>query len=163
MSPIVLLVLHYMTIKLYTIAKKERSIYEPLYGELKKMISKYATIEDIELFPKEVTKAHTISKVASQSAYSNVFSPYNKSGYSIVLHPDGKIIDSFEFSKLLSDRMAVNFFLGGAYGFEQAFVDQCDRAISLGKLTMSHKIAKVVLLEQLYRGFTILNNHPYHK
>ncbi len=152
-----------MKIKLYSIAKKERSIYEPLNNELKKMISKYATIEDIELFPKEVTKAHTISKSAAQLAYSNVFSSYIKGGYSIALHPDGKIIDSFEFSKLLSDRMAVNFFLGGAYGFEDAFVNQCDKVISLGKLTMSHKIAKVVLIEQLYRGFTILNNHPYHK
>ncbi len=152
-----------MTIRLYSIAKKERSLYEPLGSELKKMISRYAVVEDIELFPKEVTKAHTISKSAAQAAYSHVFSPYLKGGYSIALHPDGKIIDSFEFSKLLSDRMAVNFFLGGAYGFEDTFVNQCDKVISLSKLTMSHKIAKVVLIEQLYRGFTLLHNHPYHK
>ena len=152
-----------MKINLYSIAKKERSIYDPLYKDLEKMISKFAKIDDIELFPKEVTKAHTISQNASQAAYSNVFSSYIKGGYSIVLHPDGKLIDSFEFSKLLSDKMAVNFFIGGAYGFEDSFVRQCDKAVSLGKLTMSHKIAKAVLLEQIYRGFTILNNHPYHK
>ncbi len=152
-----------MKINLYSIAKKERSLYEPLNNELKKMISKFATIEDIELFPKEVTKAHTISQSATQSAYTNVFSSYLTGSYSIALHPDGKIIDSFEFSKLLSDRMAVNFFLGGAYGFEDIFVNRCDKVISLGKLTMSHKIAKVVVLEQIYRGFTLLNNHPYHK
>ncbi len=152
-----------MKINLYSIAKKERSIYDPLYKELQKMISKFAKIEDVELFPKEVTKAHAISQTASQTAYSNVFSPYLKGRYSIVLHPDGKLIDSFEFSKLLSDRMAVNFFIGGAYGFEDSFVKQCNQVISLGKLTMSHKIAKAVLLEQIYRGFTILNNHPYHK
>ncbi|RUM64986.1 MAG: 23S rRNA (pseudouridine(1915)-N(3))-methyltransferase RlmH [Sulfurimonas sp.] len=152
-----------MKVNLYSIAKKERSFYEPLNSELKKRISKFATIEDIELFPKEVTKAHTISQSAAQSAYSNVFSPYITGGYAIALHPDGKIIDSFEFSKLLSDRMAVNFFLGGAYGFEDTFVNRCDKVISLGKLTMSHKIAKVVVLEQIYRGLTLLHNHPYHK
>ncbi len=152
-----------MKINIYSIAKKERSIYDPLYKELQKMISKFAKIEDVELFPKDVTKAHTISQNASQVAYSNVLSPYLKGGYSVILHPDGKIIDSFEFSKLLSDKMAVNFFIGGAYGFEDSFVKKCDKAVSLSNLTMSHKIAKAVLLEQIYRGFSILNNHPYHK
>jgi 23S rRNA (pseudouridine1915-N3)-methyltransferase len=152
-----------MKINIYSIAKKERSIYDPLYQSLEKMISKYSKIEDIELFSKEVTKAHTISQSAAQAVYSNVLSPYLNSGYSIVLHPEGKIIDSFEFSKLLSDKIAVNFFIGGAYGFDDSFVKQCDQAVSLGKLTMSHKIAKAVLLEQIYRGFSILNHHPYHK
>ncbi len=152
-----------MKINLYSIAKKERCIYDPLYKELQKMISKFAKIDDVELFSKEITKAHTISQTASQTAYSNIFSPYLKDKYSIALHPDGKLIDSLEFSKLLSDRMAVNFFIGGAYGFEDSFVRQCDKAVSLSRLTMSHKIAKAVLLEQIYRGFTILNNHPYHK
>ena len=59
--------------------------------------------------------------------------------------------------------MSVKFFIGGAYGFEEQFLKQCDKVISLGKITMSHKIAKVVLLEQIYRGFSILSNHPYHK
>jgi 23S rRNA (pseudouridine1915-N3)-methyltransferase len=152
-----------MKINIYSIAKKERTIYDPLYKELQKMISKFAKIEDIELFPKDVTKAHTISAKASQLAYSDVLSPHLKGGYSIVLHPKGKIMDSFEFSKLLSDKMAVNFFIGGAYGFEDSFVQQCDKAVSLSNLTMSHKIAKAVLLEQIYRGFSILSNHPYHK
>jgi len=57
----------------------------------------------------------------------------------------------------------VKFFIGGAYGLENSFLQKSDAVISLGKLTMSHKIAKAVLLEQVYRGFSILNNHPYHK
>ncbi|MEA2112131.1 MAG: 23S rRNA (pseudouridine(1915)-N(3))-methyltransferase RlmH [Campylobacterota bacterium] len=152
-----------MKVNIYSIAKKERSIYDPLYKDMLKMISKFTKIEDVELFPKSVTKAHTVSKSASQTAYSNVLSPHLKGGYCVVLHTDGKIMDSFEFSKLLSDKMAVNFFIGGAYGFEDAFVKKCDKAVSLSNLTMSHKIAKAVLLEQIYRGFSILNNHPYHK
>ncbi len=152
-----------MKVEIISIAKKERSTYDPLYKELTKMISRFAKVEDIELFPKDVAKAHTISPEASQAAYTQVLTPYLNRGYSISLHPDGKIIDSFELSKLISDRMAVQFYIGGAYGFEKGFLDQCDQVISLGKLTMSHKIAKAVLLEQVYRGFTILNTHPYHK
>lgn len=152
-----------MKVTITSIAKKDRSTYDPLYKELIKLSSKYAKIEDNEIFPKEVVKAHTISAEASQKSYSEVLSKYQKGSYSIALHPEGKIIDSFAFSKLLSDKISVNFFIGGAYGFEEKFLNDCDQVISLGKLTMSHKIAKVVLLEQIYRGFTILNNHPYHK
>ena len=152
-----------MKVELISIAKKERTLYEPLYKELNKMSSRFAKIEDIELFPKDVAKAHTISADASQTAYTRALLPYINNGYTIALHPDGKQIDSFEFSKLLSDKISVKFFIGGAYGFEDAFLKQCDQVISLGRLTMSHKIAKTVLLEQIYRGFSILNSHPYHK
>jgi 23S rRNA (pseudouridine1915-N3)-methyltransferase len=152
-----------MKIDIISIAKKEKSIYDPLYKELTKMTSRFAKIEDIELFPKDVAKSHTISQDASQQAYTRALEPYVNKDYSIALHPDGKLIDSFEFSKLLNDRMSIKFFIGGAYGFEDDFLRKSDQVISLGKLTMSHKIAKVVLLEQIYRGFSILSNHPYHK
>jgi len=152
-----------MKIDIISIAKKEKSIYEPLYKDLTKMISRFAKVEDIELFPKEVAKAHTISPEASQISYTNVLKPYINKSYTITLHPDGKKVDSFEFSKLLNDKISVKFFIGGAYGFEDSFLKQSDAVISLGAITMSHKIAKAVLLEQIYRGFSILSNHPYHK
>jgi 23S rRNA (pseudouridine1915-N3)-methyltransferase len=152
-----------VNIEIISIAKKEKSIYDPLYKELTKMISRFAKVDDIELFPKDVAKSHTISPEASQQAYSRVLEPYTGKDFCVVLHPDGKLIDSFEFSKLLNDRMSVNFFIGGAYGFEESFIKKSDAVISLGKITMSHKIAKAVLLEQIYRGFSILSNHPYHK
>ncbi|MEJ2414952.1 MAG: 23S rRNA (pseudouridine(1915)-N(3))-methyltransferase RlmH [Sulfurimonas sp.] len=152
-----------MNIEIVSIAKKERSIYDPLYKELTKMISRFAKVSDTEIFNKDVTKAHTISPEASQEAYTKVLEPYISKSFTITLHPNGKLIDSFEFSKLLNDKMSVKFFIGGAYGFEDEFLKKSDAVISLGKITMSHKIAKAVLLEQIYRGFTILNNHPYHK
>ena len=152
-----------MKIEIVSIAKKEKTIYDPLYKELKKMISRFAKVEDTEIFNKDVTKAHTISPEASQQVYSKILEPYITKDYSITLHPDGKLIDSYEFSKLLNDKIAIKFFIGGAYGFEDAFLKKSDKVISLGKITMSHKIAKSVLLEQIYRGFSILSNHPYHK
>ena len=152
-----------MNIEILSIAKKEKSIYDPLYKELTKMISKFANVTDTELFPKDVAKAHTISPEASKASYTKLLEPYLGKDYCIVLHPDGKIIDSYEFSKLLNDKMSIKFFIGGAYGFEDNFVNKSNAVISLGKITMSHKIAKAVLLEQIYRGFSILSNHPYHK
>jgi 23S rRNA (pseudouridine1915-N3)-methyltransferase len=152
-----------MKVEIVSIAKKEKTIYDPLYKDLIKMISRFAKVTDTEIFPKNVTKAHTISPEASQRAYSEVLSAYVGKDFCITLHPDGKLIDSFEFSKLLNDKISVKFFIGGAYGFEESFLKKSDAVISLGKITMSHKIAKAVLLEQIYRGFSILSNHPYHK
>jgi len=152
-----------MNVEIISIAKKEKTIYDPLYKELTKMISRFANVKDTEIFNKDVTKAHTISPESAQRAYTKVLEPHLSGSYSICLHPDGKIIDSFEFSKLLDGKMSVKFFIGGAYGFEDDFLNKSDRVISLGKITMSHKIAKAVLLEQVYRGFSILTNHPYHK
>lgn len=152
-----------MEVLIYSVAKKERSLYDPLYAELKKMASRFAKIDEIELFGKEITKAHSLGADAAQQAYTRALEPYLGRGYAIALHPEGKIIDSFTFSKLLSDKMSVQFYIGGAFGFEDAFLQRCDRVISLSALTMSHKIAKTVLLEQIYRGFTIQSGHPYHK
>jgi len=152
-----------MKIEIVSIAKKEKTIYDPLYKELSKMISRFSKVTDTEIFPKDVAKSHTISPEASQQAYSKALNPYISKDFCITLHPDGKLIDSFEFSKLLNDKMSIKFFIGGAYGFEDDFLKKSDVVISLGKLTMSHKIAKAVLLEQIYRGFSILSNHPYHK
>ncbi len=152
-----------MNISLISIAKKERCLYDPLYQEQIKMISRFAKLDDIELFPKEVVKAHLIGPEASKSAYTKLLEPMLGKTYSIALHPDGKKCDSLAFSKLLCDKIAIQFFIGGAFGFEESFVSRCDSVISLSELTMSHKIAKAVLLEQIYRAFTLLNNHPYHK
>jgi len=152
-----------MNIDIISIAKKEKSIYDPLYKELEKMISRFAKVNDIEIFSKDITKAHSMSASSAQIAYTKALEPYQSKGFCISLHPDGKLIDSFEFSKLINDKITVKFFIGGAYGFEDSFLERSDAVISLGKVTMSHKIAKAVLLEQVYRAFSILNNHPYHK
>lgn len=152
-----------MTVQLISIAKKERSIYDPVASELIKMTRRFARIEMVDLFDKQIAKAQSLDADAASRAYTESLSPYLNRSYDIAMHPAGKAVDSYEFSKLLADKISVTFYIGGAYGFEPRFLERCDRVISLSPLTMSHKIAKVVLLEQIYRGFTLLNNHPYHK
>ena len=152
-----------MKVNIYSIAKPEKSLYSPLYKELEKMIGKFASFNDVEIFNKKIHQAQVEGQATAQAAYTQAFEPYLSKSYNIALHPDGKLIDSFKFSKLLTDRITINFYIGGAYGFEEAFLKQCDQVLSLSELTMSHKIAKAVLFEQVFRGFAINNNHPYHK
>lgn len=152
-----------MKTTILSIAKKTRSDYDPIYQELQKMISRFADVEMKDVFSKDIAIAQNIDETSSKRAYSEAFFPYLDKSYAIALHPEGKILDSYEFSKLIDGRMSVNFFIGGAYGLEERFLERCDSVVSLGKITMSHKIAKAVVLEQIYRSFSILSGHPYHK
>jgi len=127
------------------------------------MSSRFAKIEVHSLFNKQISKAQTIGEVESQKAYNELYIPKLSTGYNIALDVLGKQIDSFEFSTLLEDKTTINFFIGGAYGFDRDFLKQCDNTVSLSQLTMAHKVANLVLCEQVFRSLCILNNHPYHK
>jgi len=152
-----------MKINIYQIAKQDRDEFEPLVKHFIKMSSKYAKVEVHNLFNKQISKAQTIGEKEAKQSYSDIFIPKLSNGYNIALDVLGKKVDSFVFSKLLQDKITINFFIGGAFGFSQDFLNKCDSVISLSNLTMAHKIANIVLLEQIFRGLCISNNHPYHK
>ncbi len=153
-----------MKINVIIIDKKGKDqLYAPLVEHYKKIAKPFAKVEVIELFDKEVAKAHDISPVAAQKAYSKVFEKYLATGFNVALDPASKEVDSHQFANLLKDSTTVNFYIGGAYGLEKDFLSKCNNAVSFGKITLSHKLVKVVVLEQIFRGLTINNNHPYHK
>ena len=143
-----------MLINVYSIEKKED--YKTLIDEFIKKSLQFANVKNITLYSKNLSKASNPSK-----EYSKIFEKYTKNGFNIILSPEGKLIDSFEFAKFFENSQ-VNFFIAGAYGFEEEFKKK-GKVISLSPLTMSHKIAKLVLFEQIYRGLSIKSNHPYHK
>lgn len=126
------------------------------------MISKIAKIKDITLFTNQIAKAQSRGAKEAKEAYAKTYEPYLK-GYCVALDVEGKECDSFEFSKIFDNETNINFFIGGAYGFNKEFLQKTQSVISLSKMTFAHKIAKVVLYEQIYRGLCIKNNHPYHK
>jgi 23S rRNA (pseudouridine1915-N3)-methyltransferase len=153
-----------MKINVIIIDKKGKDqLYAPLIEHYKKIAKPFAKVEVIELFDKEITKAQDISAQAAQKAYTKAMEKYLPGAFNIALDPSSKEVDSFEFANLLKDSTTVNFYIGGAYGFERDFLSKCNRAVSFGKITLSHKLVKVVLMEQIFRGLTINNNHPYHK
>ena len=153
-----------MKINVIIIDKKgKEQLYTPLIEHYKKIAKPFAKIEVIELFDKEIAKAHDISPQAAKKSYTKAFKKYLSNGINIALDPSSKEIDSFDFANLLKDSATVNFYIGGAYGFEKDFLIKCNKAVSFGKITLSHKLVKLVLLEQIFRGLSINNNHPYHK
>jgi len=143
--------------------KGKDNLYSGLIEHYKKIAKPFAKVEVIEVFDKEITKAHDISPEAAQKSYTKALEKYMQNGINIALHPAAKEVNSHDFAKLLKDSVQINLFIGGAYGFENDFLVKCNNAISFGKITLSHKLVKVVLLEQIFRGLTINNNHPYHK
>lgn len=147
---------------IYTIEKNSRDEFESILKNYEKMISKYSKLKYNSIFSNKIAKAQDSSEQNAKKSYTEAFEPYLK-GYNIALHPDAKELDSFEFAKIFENNSNINFFIGGAYGFEESFLKKCNKTISLSKLTFSHKIAKVVLYEQIYRAFSIINGHPYHK
>ena len=80
-----------------------------------------------------------------------------------LLHHDGEMMDSVRFSEFLEQRRASGrdlcFVIGGPFGLD---LDEVDHRFSLGAITLPHQLARVVLLEQLYRGHKILAGEPYH-
>ncbi|MGH9805467.1 MAG: 23S rRNA (pseudouridine(1915)-N(3))-methyltransferase RlmH [Candidatus Acidiferrales bacterium] len=84
----------------------------------------------------------------------------------VLLDPAGKELNSDEFARWLAKQMNAGrrtlvFLLGGAEGFEEETRRQADVLLSLSKMTLPHELARVVLLEQLYRAFALLREHPY--
>ena len=126
------------------------------------MIKRFAKLEDKTVFNKDITISQTKGVKESQKSYSRAYEPYLK-GYNVSLDVNGLKLNSFEFSKIFEEGANINFFIGGAYGFEDEFLNKTQKVISLSSLTYAHKIAKIVLLEQIYRGLCIKANHPYHK
>jgi 23S rRNA (pseudouridine1915-N3)-methyltransferase len=151
-----------MNIKIFSIEKNSDKTIESISAEYKKMISRFSSFEDVTIFNKQISQAQTIGEREAKDSYTKVYEPYLK-GYNVALDVAGKELDSFEFSDIFDNEVNVNFFIGGAYGFNDEFLGKAQKVISLSKLTYAHKIAKLVLYEQVYRGLCIKNNHPYHK
>lgn len=120
---------------------REKYVTEAII-EYSKRINKYAKIEIIT-----VKKEEDIMK--------------NSIGSLFFLDEHGRQPDSIGFSKLLLER-SITFCIGPSDGFSKEFL-KGKMLISLSSLTLMHQLALVVLLEQIYRGFTILNNEPYHR
>ena len=124
---------------------------------------KWAKISDINKFSPNIAKAQSsgdimLAKKSYESAYER-----HLDGFCIALDERGKAMDSLGFAKLIEPHNKINFFIGGAYGFSDEFRGKMHTLLSLSKLTMAHKIAKLVLFEQIFRALSISANHPYHK
>ncbi|BCZ19496.1 rRNA large subunit methyltransferase RlmH [Helicobacter sp. NHP19-012] len=147
-----------MTCSIYAISKKTPE-FAPLLAQQQRACQQFkATLEIVDIAPKASNNS-----TEAQKSYTKALSPYLKPGApAYALHPTGRLISSQEFSQMLSAHAHIQFFIAGAYGFAKEFLKRCT-PLSLSPLTFSHALAKLILCEQIFRGLSLLNNHPYHK
>jgi 23S rRNA (pseudouridine1915-N3)-methyltransferase len=151
-----------MNVKVFTIEKSSDKALDAIASEYTKMISRFAKVEEIKIFNKQIASAQMIGEKEAKASYTKAYESHLK-GYNVALDVEGEPLSSEQFSALFDHDVSINFFIGGAFGFEESFLSKTQKIISLSRLTYAHKIAKVVLFEQIYRGLCIKNNHPYHK
>ena len=145
-----------MRIKIVWIGKTKGPAIAALTEEYLKRISRYVQVEGLAVRDQDdlLAKFGAAAKPGTKSTL-------------VLMDSRGKEFSSEQFAKFLRDYQDRNpqplvFAVGGADGFSDAVRSAAQHVISLGKMTLVHELARVVLLEQIYRGFTILKGHPYH-
>ncbi len=145
-------------IKVAWVGKTKEPAIQALTDEYLKRISRFAEIAGLALRDE--------GAVLSLARGERAQNPHKERHKLVLLDSRGKQLSSEELAAFL-EREQVNtipllFAIGGSDGFSEEARAQAGFALSLGKMTLPHELARVVLVEQLYRAFTILKNHPYH-
>ena len=144
-----------MKLKIAWIGRTKEPAIQALTAEYLKRLSRYAEAEGLEIKDEAAVLALAAGKTHAKQRHTL-----------ILLDPGGKALSSEELADLvqtLKDRSTpVVFAIGGADGFTASTRKAATSRLSLGKMTLPHELARIVLLEQLYRAFTILQGHPYH-
>jgi 23S rRNA (pseudouridine1915-N3)-methyltransferase len=148
-------------IKIAWIGKTKEPAIQSLTDEYLKRISRYAPVEGLALRDEAA-----LLQVCGRGAKASKTASAGKSTL-VLLDPRGKQLSSEELARFLGDYQDRNplplvFAVGPADGFSEAARSAAQHTISLGRMTLAHELARVVLLEQVYRAFTILKGHPYH-
>ena len=146
-----------MKIKIAWIGKTKEPAIASLTGEYLKRISRYVPAEGLALRDEAALLELSGRSPGTRGAAKSTL---------ILMDSLGREFSSEQFAKFLGDYQDRNplpliIAIGGA-GFSDAALSAAQHTISLGKMTLAHELARVVLLEQVYRAFTILKGHPYH-
>ncbi len=145
-----------MKIKVAWIGKTKESAIASLTEEYLKRISRYVPTDGVTLRD----EADLLGKFGSGAKG-------NSKSTLVLLDSRGKEFTSEQFARFIGDYQDRNplplvLAIGGADGFSAEARSRAQYVVSLGKMTLAHELARVVLLEQIYRAFTILKGHPYH-
>lgn len=153
-------------IRLLAIGKLRGAIWLPGVTEYSQRVRRYVKFELVEIrdsIGKGLPEATALIEEAK--AITQFLEPGN---YLIALDREGKALASEKFAQLLQKQIdagirKMDFVIGGPVGLEPSITVKANLRLSLGALTLPHELARVVLLEQLYRALTILRGEPYHK
>ena len=153
-----------MKIKIAWIGKTKEPAIQALTDEYLKRISRYAQVEGIALRDEAALLA---ALWAARHQASEGKHLQDRDSTLAIMDSRGKEFSSEQFAQFLGNYQDNNprplvFAVGGADGFGEQTRAAAQFTLSLGKMTLAHELARVVLLEQVYRAFTILKGHPYH-
>ncbi|WP_100616127.1 23S rRNA (pseudouridine(1915)-N(3))-methyltransferase RlmH [Confluentibacter citreus] len=155
-----------MTIKLLAIGKTDDKDLKSLIEVYANRLSYYINFQ-LDIIP-DIKNAKNLSETQQKIKEGElILGKISNTDVLILLDENGKQYDSVGFSEYLQKYMnsgikQLVFVIGGPYGFSDEVYNKANGKISLSKMTFSHQMIRLFFTEQLYRGFTILKNEPYH-
>jgi len=155
-----------MTIKLLAIGKTDNAALQDLIKTYEKRLKHYLKFE-LEVIP-DIKNIKNLSEAQQKQKEGElILKKLINTDVLILLDENGKHYSSVEFSNFLQKKMnsgikQLVFVIGGPYGFSENVYAKAQGKLSLSKMTFSHQMVRLFAIEQLYRGFTILKNEPYH-
>lgn len=155
-----------MTIKLLAIGKTDQKDLQALIDIYQNRLGHYINF-DFEIIP-DIKNAKNLSEAQQKQKEGDlILNKLKSTDVLILLDENGKQYDSVSFSQYLQKHMnsgikQLVFVIGGPYGFSPEVYQKAHGKVSLSKMTFSHQMIRLFMIEQLYRAFTILRNEPYH-
>lgn len=159
-----------MEIRIICIGKVKSQEMKNLIENYQQKISHFNKISVIELNESTFTKESTENINKAMKDEASYIEPYLAGAYNIALCIEGQMISSEELAQKLdhvftnqTSCKALNFIIGGSYGIHDSIKQQVQYKLSFSKMTFPHQLMRVILLEQIYRAFSINKNISYHK
>ena len=159
-----------MKIKIVTVGKLKEKYLKDGIAEYTKRISRFAKLEMIELTDEKTPdKASELeNQKILETEGERILSKVGERDFVVVLAIEGKTFSSEEFSKQLEQASikgysTLTFIIGGSLGLAPVVKNRGNLSVSFGRLTLPHQLMRLVLVEQIYRAFTIQQGSPYHK
>ena len=150
-------------IKLIVIGQLKEKYLKEAVEEYKKRISKYTNIEIIELKEEGLVEENKAIELEGEKIKKYI----SNKDYVITLEIEGKEIDSIEFAEKIRNIQIeypnISFIIGGSNGLSNEIKELSNYHLSFSKMTFPHQLFRVLLLEQIYRSYKIINNEKYHK
>jgi len=155
-----------MQIKLIAIGKTDLSELNRLISVYQNRLSHYVRFS-FEIIPDLKNSKNLSEKLQKEEEGKLILSKIKPTDRLVLLDENGKEMNSIAFSSYLQKQMnsgikQLVLVIGGPYGFSETVYKKASGTLALSKMTFSHQMVRLFVIEQLYRGFTILKNEPYH-
>ncbi|MDD6182750.1 MAG: 23S rRNA (pseudouridine(1915)-N(3))-methyltransferase RlmH [Lachnospiraceae bacterium] len=159
-----------MKITILCVGKVKEKFYRDAIGEYQKRLSRYCKLEIVEVADEKTPDgaSETVENQIKEKEGNRILSKIREEDCVIALAIDGKMQDSVELSKNIQQlgvrgKSSIVFVIGGSLGLSKAVLKRANEKLSFSKMTFPHQLMRVILLEQVYRSYRIMNGEPYHK